>query len=275
MSRKSISARHRATPARSFLQQAFSTSAKANAAALGRPALIVAAASGLVFGVGAPAHAGAHAPDSSGGTVQAQSAAPIAAPAPAAAAKVHTVVSGDTLGAIAARYGVGLDALLSTNGLSMTTIIYPGNQIKIPSGGAAAPSAAAQPASTVYLASTAIKPAAAPAPAPAPAPAASGVGGAILAAAYSQIGATQDCTILVERALRSIGKSVGDLGPTQFFQYGTRVATPAPGDLVITSGHVAVYAGNGQVVSSGMNYVNETIVHPLSWLSGYSFVRVA
>jgi len=97
----------------------------------------------------------------------------------------------------------------------------------------------------------------------------------LLASAYAQIGATQDCTILVERALRSIGKSVGDLAPTQFFQYGTVVGTPAPGDLVITSGHIGIYAGNGQVVSSGMNYVNATLVHPLSWLSGYSFVRVA
>jgi cell wall-associated NlpC family hydrolase len=123
----------------------------------------------------------------------------------------------------------------------------------------------------VQVAATSIK----PAPAPAPAPAASGVGAALVASAYSQLGATQDCTILVERALRSIGKSVGDLAPTQFFRYGTTVGTPAPGDLVITSGHVAIYVGNGQVISSGMNYVNETIVHPLSWLSGYSFVRVA
>ncbi|WP_247040843.1 C40 family peptidase [Arthrobacter rhizosphaerae] len=277
MSQKSILARHRATPARSTVVSGLSTSAKSNALALGRPALIIAAASGLLFGVGAPAHAGAHAPDgSTGATVGAAAPAPApvraaAAVAPAAVApaagRVHVVVSGDTLGAISARYGVTLNSVLAANNLAMTSIIYPGNQIQIPAAGQAA-------APTLSLASTSIKPVAAPAPAPAPA-AASGTGAALLASAYAQIGATQDCTILVERALRSIGKSVGDLAPTQFFQYGTVVGTPAPGDLVITSGHIGIYAGNGQVVSSGMNYVNATLVHPLSWLSGYSFVRVA
>jgi cell wall-associated NlpC family hydrolase len=178
---------------------------------------------------------------------------------------------------------VSLNAVFAANGMSRSTIIYPGNKIRIP--GAGSGGAAAAPA--VALASTSIKPAAAPAPAraaapaparaaaPAPAPAAGGAAAALVGSAYSQLGATQDCTILVERALRSIGKSVGDLGPTQFFRYGTVVGSPAPGDLVITSGHVGIYVGGGKVISSGMNYVNETIVHPLSWLSGYSFVRVA
>ena len=88
------------------------------------------------------------------------------------------------------------------------------------------------------------------------------------------MGATQDCTILVEVALRSIGKSVGDLAPEQFYQYGTVVGSPAPGDLVIRPGHVAIYVGNGQVISSGMNGMNATILHPLSDLAGSSFVRV-
>jgi cell wall-associated NlpC family hydrolase len=169
---------------------------------------------------------------------------------------------------------VSLNSVLAANGLAMTSIIYPGNQIQIPAAGSVA--AAPAPAPALAQAATSITPVAEPAPAAPPAPApASGTGAALVAAAYSQLGATQDCTILVERALRSIGKSVGDLAPTQFFQYGTVVGTPAPGDLVITSGHIGIYVGDGQVLSSGMNYVNETIVHPLSWLSGYSFVRVA
>ena len=52
------------------------------------------------------------------------------------------------------------------------------------------------------------------------------------------------------------------------------MGTPAPGDLVITAGHVGVYAGDGQVVSGGVNG-NQTEVHSISWLSGASFVRVA
>jgi cell wall-associated NlpC family hydrolase len=78
----------------------------------------------------------------------------------------------------------------------------------------------------------------------------------------------------VEQALRSIGKSVGDLAPTQFYQYGTPVSSPQPGDLMISAGHVGVYIGGGQAISSGMNGVNETIVHPASWLTGSTYVRV-
>ncbi len=33
---------------------------------------------------------------------------------------------------------------------------------------------------------------------------------------------------MVEKALRSVGKSVGDLAPGQFFQYGSVVGTTGP-----------------------------------------------
>ncbi|GKV74745.1 LysM peptidoglycan-binding domain-containing protein [Pseudarthrobacter sp. NCCP-2145] len=279
MSKNSTTARHRATPARSIVIEGLAVSAKS----LGRPALAVAAASGIAFGVGAPAHAGVNGPDTTEtASVQASAAPAAAVAAPAAAAgNVHTVVSGDTLGAIASMHGVSLNDVLSANGLSVSTIIYPGDQIQIPAAGSA-PVAA-------YVA-----PAAAPAPAPvqtaaaapantgmnmsyASAPVAatgSGAGAAILANAYGQVGQIQDCTAMVEKALRTVGKSVGDLAPGQFYQYGTTVGTPAPGDLVITAGHVGVYAGDGQVVSGGVNG-NQTAVHSISWLSGASFVRVA
>ena len=79
---------------------------------------------------------------------------------------------------------------------------------------------------------------------------------------------------MVEKALRSVGKSVGDLAPAQFFAYGSVVGSPEPGDLVITSGHVAIYVGNGQVISGGFDGMN-TVLHPLSYLGGASFVRVS
>lgn len=106
--------------------------------------------------------------------------------------------------------------------------------------------------------------------------ASSGIGGAVLASARAQLaaGAVQDCTRLVEIAMAAAGKPVGDLGPLQFANYGQRVSTPAPGDLVITGGHVAVYAGGGQVISSGMNGANLTMQHPLSDLPGAFFVRL-
>ena len=109
---------------------------------------------------------------------------------------------------------------------------------------------------------------------PAPAPASSGIGAALVASAYGQIGVAQDCTAMVEKALRSVGKSVGDLAPAQFFAYGSVVGSPEPGDLVITSGHVAIYVGNGQVISGGFDGMN-TVLHPLSYLGGASFVRVS
>lgn len=284
MSKNFTAARHRATSVRSTALVGLSSAAKARALTYGRPALAAVAASGLLFSVGTPAQAGVHGPDTSGTVnVQGQTsapapaaapvAAPAAAPAPAAAATVHTVVSGDTLGAISASYGVALNDVLGANGLSMTTIIYPGDQIQIPGAGYTAPAPVAKaaaaptaPANTgVQLASTAAPVAQAPS---------GSVGAAILASAYSQLGVQQDCTAMVEKALRSVGKSVGDLAPTQFFAYGTVVGTPAPGDLVITAGHVGVFAGNGQVVSGGVDGY-KTEVHSLSWLAGASFVRVA
>ncbi|WP_455834590.1 LysM peptidoglycan-binding domain-containing protein [Pseudarthrobacter siccitolerans] len=275
MSKNSITARHRATPARSIALQGLAVSAKS----LGRPALAVAAASGIAFGVGAPAHAGVTGPDTTGTTNTQASPAPaaaVAAPA-AAAANVHTVVSGDTLGGISAAYGVSLNDVLSANGLAITAIIYPGDQIQIPGAGQVAAAPAAAPAPAPVQAAVAAAPANTGvnvAYASAPAATGSGAGAAILASAYGQVGVQQDCTAMVEKALRSVGKSVGDLAPGQFFQYGSVVGTPAAGDLVITAGHVGVYAGNGQVVSGGVDGF-KTEVHSISWLAGASFVRVA
>ena len=281
MSKNSTTARHRATPARSIAIEGLAVSAKS----LGRPALAVAAASGIAFGVGAPAHAGVNGPDTTEtASVQASAAPAAAVAAPAAAAgNVHTVVSGDTLGAIASMHGVSLNDVLSANGLSVSTIIYPGDQIQIPAAGSApaapapayvAPAAAPAPVQTAAVttpANTGMNMSYASAPVAATG---SGAGAAILANAYGQVGQIQDCTAMVEKALRTVGKSVGDLAPGQFYQYGTTVGTPAPGDLVITAGHVGVYAGDGQVVSGGVNG-NQTEVHSISWLSGASFVRVA
>lgn len=281
MSKNSISARHRATPARSIVLEGLAATAKTQARSLGRPALAVAAASGIAFGVGAPAHAGVTGPDTTEQTTVQAAAAPVApAAAPAAAAgTVHTVVSGDTLGAIAAAYGAGLNDVLSANGLGLSSVIYPGDQIQIPGAGytaAPAPAPAAAPvqaAAATAPANTGMNMSYASAT-PVASTTGTGAGAAILASAYGQVGVKQDCTAMVEKALRSVGKSVGDLAPTQFFQYGTVVGAPAPGDLIITSGHVGVYAGNGQVVSGGVNGF-DTQVHSISWLGGYSAVRVA
>jgi LysM repeat protein len=58
------------------------------------------------------------------------------APAPtsprAASGEHYTIVSGDTVGKIAARYGLPVASVLSVNGLSQTSIIYPGQTLTIP-----------------------------------------------------------------------------------------------------------------------------------------------
>lgn len=77
----------------------------------------------------------------------------------------------------------------------------------------------------------------------------------LLAAARSQIGWAQDCTALVENALRALGYSVGDLGPMGFAGLGVNVpvSEARAGDILVRGGHVAVYAGGGVAVHGGFN----------------------
>ncbi len=97
-------------------------------------------------------------------------AAPVAAPAPSAAAPApaaagsYTIKRGDTVSAIAARSGMSTQSLLSANGLTWRSIIYPGQLLKIPA--ATTPAAPAQSAAMAPP----VLPPAAPAAAPAAPP---------------------------------------------------------------------------------------------------------
>lgn len=71
----------------------------------------------------------------------APSAPPAATPAPAPGATTYTVVRGDTLGAIAARYRTTVGAIASANRITNTRLIYPGQKLVI--GGTAAPAPSA------------------------------------------------------------------------------------------------------------------------------------
>ena len=273
-------------------------------------AAAVVAGSGLMFGMAAPAQASAvinetPAPAAAASTFAAPAEQPAAAPvaeAPAPAAAVtHTVVSGDTLSEIAAAYGVTLDSVLALNGLSLESIIYPGDVITVSGEAAAAPVAAPAPAGyTAPVEVAAPIEAAAPAAAasytdpgtytnydssittqavtPAPAAAASGNGAIMLSSAYAQLGAAQDCTILVEQALRAAGHSVGDLSPAQLAAYGTPVSNPQPGDMIYYANggagvpHIAIYIGDGQAIHSGMNG-NQTVIATANLGSGPVYYR--
>ena len=77
-----------------------------------------------------------------------------AAPKPSAPAKstpatpasgggsVYVVKSGDTLSAIASRHGVGLSEIFKWNGLGMSSVIYPGQKVKV-GGGSSTPAPSA------------------------------------------------------------------------------------------------------------------------------------
>ncbi|MCW4384266.1 LysM peptidoglycan-binding domain-containing protein [Salinibacterium sp. SYSU T00001] len=76
--------------------------------------------------------------------VLAKSAGPVAAaPLASAAGSSYTISRGDTISGIAATFRVSVQSILSANGLSMGSIIYPGQRIVIPSSPAAADTAVA------------------------------------------------------------------------------------------------------------------------------------
>ncbi len=60
--------------------------------------------------------------------------------------------AGDTLGAIAARHGVGLSEVFTWNGLNMGSIIYPGQKVKV--GGSSSTPAPSAPAATTTAPAT-------------------------------------------------------------------------------------------------------------------------
>lgn len=300
MSFNNTRGRHRAETAGMWTAIANATSGKART--IGSTAAFVAAGSGLMLGMAAPASAGVIANDSSefysapAAVSTPVAAAPAAAPAaPAASGSTHVVQSGDTLSKIAAAYGVTLDDILAQNGLALESIIYPGDVITYAGGAALAPAAAAAPVAApaaVYAAPAAAAETAAAdlsgistqassvTPAPAAGVAATGTNQTMLNSAFSQMGAMQDCTVLVEVALRAAGHSVGDLAPAQLAAYGTPVSDPMPGDIIYYAdggmgfAHIAIYIGDGQAIHSGWNG-NQTVQQSANVGSGAAYYRVA
>ncbi len=90
----------------------------------------------------APVPAPASDPTAASTVAQPPAAAPVAeapaapappAPAPVASGSSYTIVSGDTLSDIAARFGVSTQSLLDANGLDISSVIYAGHTLVIPS----------------------------------------------------------------------------------------------------------------------------------------------
>lgn len=81
------------------------------------------------------------------GQVLALTSAPVkttGVPAPTTAAGRYTIVKGDTLSAIAARFGLSTQSILDANGLTWTSIVYPGQTLLVP-GRVAEPAAPRAP----------------------------------------------------------------------------------------------------------------------------------
>ncbi|MEO5316792.1 NlpC/P60 family protein [Pseudarthrobacter sp. CC12] len=250
--------RHRAVPVQTSTLAVLSKSVAGNAGVAGRQAAVIAAASGLVLTSGIAAQA-AEAPTqrnaepASTQEVASQVLAPLSADARVQISFERPAVKTTAAPVVEAPKPVAVEAPRAV----------------IPAGHAAVKTQAAAPAKAQIT----ITPAAA---APVAAPAAGGINAIMVSSAYAQIGMIQDCTRLVENALNAAGIPVGDLGPMQFLNYGTVVNDPQPGDMVMQPGHVGIYVGNGQVLSSGLNGRNETAVHPLTWMTAkgaVTFVR--
>ncbi|MDO5865005.1 MULTISPECIES: NlpC/P60 family protein [Paenarthrobacter] len=244
--------RRRAVPVQTSALAVLSKSVAANAGGVGRQAAVIAAASGLVL---------------TSGIAEQAAAAPTQRDAEPTSnleltSQVQTPLSADATVQISFERPA-----VETTPAPVVAVAKP-----VVAEAPAAPAVTAPAAPAKAKAQITVTPAAAPVGAPA----AGGVNAIMVSSAYAQIGMIQDCTRLVENALNAAGIPVGDLGPMQFMNYGTVVADPQPGDMVMQPGHVGIYVGNGQVLSSGLNGKNETAVHPLTWMTSkgaVTFVR--
>lgn len=88
-----------------------------------------------------------------GQTLRLIGAVPEGAPAASApTGSAHVVSAGETISAIAARYGLSVQSVLTANGLEWSSVIYPGQSIAIP--GATSPAAPPVPAAPAAPAAT-------------------------------------------------------------------------------------------------------------------------
>ncbi|QCB98703.1 hypothetical protein E5206_18790 [Arthrobacter sp. PAMC25564] len=114
----------------------------------------------------------------------------------------------------------------------------------------------------------------------APAAIGSGAGATIAAAAYAQLGVSQDCTALATNALAAAGIHYHGW-PAGYLSLGRTVsaAEAQPGDLAyyqnggVGMAHIAVYVGNGMAVHGGWNG-GTTALYSVNIGSGPVFIRV-
>ena len=68
--------------------------------------------------------------------------------------------------------------------------------------------------------------------------------------------------MLVTNALAAVGINFHG-SPEQYLSLGRITSSPVAGDIIVYSGHVAIYLGNGQAVHGGW-YGNQTVIESVS-----------
>jgi cell wall-associated NlpC family hydrolase len=263
MSSTTERARHRAPVERTAPLTALAHAVTANAGTVGRQAAVVVAASGLVLSSGVAANASGSdhlVRDVQTSALDLSAAAPLTVPDTATVNFDRPAVAGVI---------VAPDAAVQPQ-----INVQADNTVQAEN---AAPDAA-QPlqSENAALASSGTA-GAAQQEAPA---ASSGTAAIIAAAAYAQLGVSQDCTMLVTNSLAAAGISFHDW-PAGYLSLGSTVSASqaVPGDLIYYAdggmgmAHIAVYIGNGQAIHGGFNG-NSTVVAPAELGSGGVYIRV-
>ncbi|BCW09657.1 hypothetical protein NtRootA4_07160 [Arthrobacter sp. NtRootA4] len=251
-------ARHRAEAPKTSSLAVIAKAVTVNAGGVGRQAAVIAAASGLVLTSGIAANAAETNVDRESTSTSALDVQSVA----------QATIAADSTVAISYERPV------------VTTVEAPAPVVeeapaKVEDKASTKSTATAAPATNASLAvSTAT-------PAPAAPAASSGLGAAIAAAAYAQLGVTQDCTMLVTNSLAAVGIHFHDW-PAGYLSLGRTVsaAEAQPGDLAYYANgglagqaHIAVYVGNGMAVHGGWNG-STTALFSVNVGSGPVFIRV-
>ena len=253
MTTRANSARHRAEVTKTNSLAVIAKAVGDNAGTMGRQAAVVAAASGLVLTSGIAANAAET-------NVQRESTS----------ASAFEVQSG-TPATISAASTIAISyekPAVSTSPAPVVEVAKPVLKVQDSKAGAAGTKAAAGAAATGAAATTQGL------------SVASGNGAAIAAAAYAQIGVSQDCTRLVSNALAAAGIKFHGW-PAGYLSLGRTVGAgeARPGDLAYYRNggtglaHIAVYVGNGMAIHGGWNG-GTTSLQSVNVGSGPVFIRV-
>ena len=246
MSSRQNSARHRAQPVRTNPLDAVSKAVSANAGTVGRQAAVVAAASGLVLGMGLPATA-------------ADTTAGVSASTESGSAQTALAVT------------AAPTATVSFERPVVTTVAAPVVERVTPqSTSDDEDEAAASTASTVAEKAVAAT--------------ASAATSGLAAIAYTGIGSPYvwggtsptsgwDCSGFTQWVYAQAGISIPRVNAWTAM---TPTSTPQPGDLVMQNGgaHVGIYVGNGMMISA-LNPSQGTLLHSVAATGSSSFYTLA